>query len=149
MHILLVADGRSPITIRWIQGLLALEHQVTLVSTYPCTAVAGVMAQHVLPVAFGAMGGSQAGGRAAGGAANRRWLVSRARKLFLTGRYWLGPLTLPAYARELRKILAESRPNLVHALRIPYEGMLAAAAEPEVQPYAVGHLGRCAAPTAC
>ncbi len=132
MHILLVADGRSPITIRWIQGLLALEHQVTLVSTYPCTAVAGVMAQHVLPVAFGAMGGSQAGGRAAGGAANRRWLVSRARKLFLTGRYWLGPLTLPAYARELRKILAESRPNLVHALRIPYEGMLAAAAEPEV-----------------
>ena len=136
MHILLVADGRSPITIRWIQGLLALEHQVTLVSTYPCPDVAGVMAQHVLPVAFGAMGGSQAGAlvgtRAASSTSNRRWLVSRARKVFLAGRYWLGPLTLPAYGRALRKILADARPDLVHALRIPYEGMLAAAAEPEV-----------------
>ncbi len=131
MHILLVADGRSPITNRWIQGLLALEHQITLVSTYPCADMAGVLAQHVLPVAFAAMGGSQAGG---GGArtSNRRWLVSRARKIFQVGRYWLGPLTLPTYARALRKILSDARPDLVHALRIPFEGMLAAAAEPEV-----------------
>ena len=132
MHILLVADGRSPIAQRWIRGMLALEHRVTLVSTYPCPQIDGVAAQYVLPVAFAEMGGSQAGGRAGGGTAARRWLVSRARKIFLTGRYWLGPLTLPAYARELRKILAAAQPDLVHALRIPYEGMLAAAAEPEV-----------------
>lgn len=132
MHILLVADGRSPITTRWIQGLLALEHQITLVSTYPCPEMPGVIGQHVLPVAFAAMGGSQAGARAAGGTASRRWLVSRARNIFQAGRYWLGPLTLPAYARSLRTILISSKPDLVHALRIPYEGMLAAAAEPEV-----------------
>jgi hypothetical protein len=61
MHILLVADGRSPITRRWIQGLLALRYAVTLVSTYPAEVVPGVEAQHVLPVAFAGMGGSQAG----------------------------------------------------------------------------------------
>jgi len=133
MHILLVADGRSPITRRWIQGLLALQVQVTLVSTYPAEVVPGVAAQHVLPVAFAGMGGSQAGAgkgpQAAG--VGRQW-VSRARRLFLAGRYWLGPLTLARYAPALRKLIAQAHPDLVHALRIPFEGMLAAAAEPEV-----------------
>ena len=141
MHILLVADGRSPITCRWIQGMLALEHQVTLVSSYPCEAMPGLLAQHCLPVAFGGLAGSQAGrGEASRGTGSqasqaggerRKW-ISRARRVFLEGRYWLGPLTLGRYARELHKILAEAKPDLVHALRIPYEGMLAAAAEPDV-----------------
>lgn len=133
MHILLVADGRSPITRRWIQGLLALAYQVTLVSTYPSEPVPGVTAQHVLPVAFAGMGGSQAGaGSAPQAASTARRLVSRARGLFLTGRYWLGPLTLARYAPALRKIIQQAQPDLVHALRIPFEGMLAAAAEPEM-----------------
>lgn len=141
MHILLVADGRSPITRRWIQGVLALDHQVTLVSSYLCEAVPGILAQHCLPVAFGRLAGSQAGrgetsrgmgaGHAAGGGERRQW-ISQARRVFLAGRYWLGPLTLGRYARELHQILAQVQPDLVHALRIPYEGMLAAAAEPEM-----------------
>lgn len=131
MHILLIADGRSPIARRWIQGGLALNHRITLVSSYPCPAVPGVQAQYVLPVAFAGMGGSQAGGRA-GAASTGRKLVSRARKVFLGGRYYLGPLTLPAYGRMLKKILAETQPDLIHALRIPFEGMLATAAEPEI-----------------
>lgn len=130
MHILLVADGRSPITRRWVEGVLALKHEVTLVSSYACPAMPGVRAQYVLPVAFAAWGGSQAAAAASG--PPRRGLVSRARKLFLAGRYWLGPLTLPVYARRLRQILAESAPDLVHALRIPFEGMLATAAAPNV-----------------
>src|SRR5512146_485539 len=117
MHILLIADGRSPIARRWIQGMLALEHRVSLVSSYPCSAVPGVAAQYVLPVAFAGLGGSQAGG-AAGAAPSGRQLVSRARKAFLAARYWLGPLTLPSYGRKLRKILAETTPDLIHALRI-------------------------------
>ena len=54
MHILVVADGRSPTTRRWIQGLLALKQQVTLISTYPCAEVPGTEHTHILPVAFGA-----------------------------------------------------------------------------------------------
>jgi glycosyltransferase involved in cell wall biosynthesis len=129
MHILLVADGRSPITRRWIQGLLAIKDEVTLVSTYPAEQVPGVLSQHVLPVAFAGMGGSQAGsGPAPQSVGLRRQVVSRARGLFLSGRYWLGPLTLARYAPALRQIVALARPDLVHALRIPFEGMLAAAA---------------------
>jgi len=43
-------------------------------------------------------------------------------------RQWLGPLTLPRAARHLRQIIQVVQHDLVHAMRIPYEGMLAALA---------------------
>ncbi len=134
MHILLVADGRSPITRRWIVGLLALQHHVTLVSTYPCPQVEGVAETYVLPVAFAAMGGSQAGGAAGRQARSslRQRLVGRGRGWLQSARYYLGPLTLPAYARQLDKIIAATKPDMLHALRIPFEGMLAASAHSSV-----------------
>ncbi len=130
MHILLVADGRSPITQRWILGLLHLQHRVTLVSTYPCPPLPEAEVTFILPVAFAAMGGSQAGGAAGRqnppGVARR--LAGRGRAFLQSTRYWLGPLTLPVYARQLEKVIDQVQPDLVHALRIPFEGMLAAAA---------------------
>jgi hypothetical protein len=45
-------------------------------------------------------------------------------------RHWLGPLTVPAAARGVREALQRIQPDLVHAMRVPFEGMLAAAAEP-------------------
>jgi glycosyltransferase involved in cell wall biosynthesis len=106
-----------------------LQHRITLVSTYPCPPVAEAEATFIVPVAFSALGGSQAGG--AGGrqesAGLKRQAVGRGRGWLQTARYWLGPLILPYYARQLDKIIADARPDLVHALRIPFEGMLAAA----------------------
>lgn len=133
MHILIVADGRSPTTASWLRALLAMKHRVTLVSTYPCPPPPGLEGFHILPVAFGSLGGGVAGQR--GGAKKAglgRQMVKRARALFQYGRYWLGPLSLPYYAGKLRKIIASTAPDLVHAFRIPFEGMLAAAAEPPV-----------------
>ncbi|HET7145285.1 MAG TPA: glycosyltransferase family 4 protein, partial [Anaerolineales bacterium] len=43
-------------------------------------------------------------------------------------RQWLGPLTIPLSTNRLRAFINEVQPDLVHAMRIPYEGMLAAAA---------------------
>ncbi len=130
MHILLVADGRSPITQRWARGLLHLQHRVTLVSTYPCPPLPEAEATYVLPVAFASLGGSQAGG--AQGRQNppgtARRLAGRGRAFLQSARYWLGPLTLPYYARRLEKIVDSAQPDLVHALRIPFEGLLASSA---------------------
>ena len=61
MKILLVADGRSPITRRWVGGLLSMQHEVILVSTFPCQPLDGVVEMAVLPVAFAGLSGSQAG----------------------------------------------------------------------------------------
>ena len=41
-------------------------------------------------------------------------------------RQWFGPLTLRRSAERLREFIKEVKPDLVHAMRIPYEGMLAA-----------------------
>ncbi|MEN6570284.1 MAG: glycosyltransferase [Anaerolineaceae bacterium] len=121
MHILLVADGRSPITRRWIQTLKAMEHQITLISTYPCEPPEGVEAMLVMPVAFSSASGSQAGKSKT----SKKGLISRFRPLFSALRYRLGPLTLPRYGRNFSRLVKELSPDLVHALRIPYEGMLA------------------------
>jgi glycosyltransferase involved in cell wall biosynthesis len=129
MHILLVADGRSPIARNWIQGLLALQHRLTLVSTYPCEPIAGVEQTHVLPVAFAGWSGSQvrpaAGNSASSSSTRLRKMVSGARPAFLSARYMLGPLTVPLRARQYQRLVAATKPDLVHALRIPFEGMLA------------------------
>jgi glycosyltransferase involved in cell wall biosynthesis len=134
MHILLVADGRSPTTRGWVQGLAALQHQVSLVSTYPCSRVAGVSDQFTVPVAFGALAGSQAAAlaRAGSGASGMKRMLGHARRLVLEMRYLLGPLTLPFYGSRLRAVIQQCKPDIVHALRIPFEGMLAAAAQPEI-----------------
>jgi hypothetical protein len=45
-----------------------------------------------------------------------------------TLRQWLGPLTLSPAASKLREVITHIQPELVHAMRIPFEGMLAAMA---------------------
>ncbi len=143
MHIMLVADGRSPTTRRWIGVIREMVERITLVSTFPCAPVEGVEALYVLPVAFSGFAGSQAGaGSANPASANRgaRRAVSRFRGLFLGARYLLGPLTLPFYGRRLAKMANNLRPDLVHALRVPFEGMLASYAPANI-PLAVSIWG--------
>lgn len=126
MHILLVADGRSPITRRWVMGLKALQHRVTLVSTFPCTPPEGIEALHVLPVAFGSLGGNQIRGAGRPTDHGLRRFIGQFRARFLLMRYLLGPLSLPLYHRQFARMVTAIKPDLVHALRIPFEGMLAA-----------------------
>jgi glycosyltransferase involved in cell wall biosynthesis len=128
MHIMLVADGRSPTTRRWIATTLKIADRITMVSTFPCAPIEGIEAMYVLPVAFSGLAGSQAGAGAANPtAANQgsRKAISRFRGLFLKGRYLFGPLTLPYYGKKFARMAANINPDLVHALRIPFEGMLA------------------------
>jgi glycosyltransferase involved in cell wall biosynthesis len=126
MHILLVADGRSPNARRWIQGILSLHHRVTLVSTYPCQPLPGVDDLHILPVAFANQAGSQIKTSAAAAPSPAK---RKARAALGSLRYLLGPLTLPLYARRLHALVDQIQPDIVHALRIPFEGMLATAAQ--------------------
>jgi glycosyltransferase involved in cell wall biosynthesis len=77
------------------------------------------------PVAFSGRVGpaGTAGGRASRPPAGRdsRFISLRNRI-----RHWLGPLTIPRAARSFAVIANHIQPDLVHAMRIPYEGMLAA-----------------------
>jgi hypothetical protein len=53
---------------------------------------------------------------------------SRALGLRTLVRQWVGPLTISRSARKLRAFIQEVQPDIIHALRVPYEGMLTAAA---------------------
>lgn len=129
LRLLIVADGRSPITRRWIAMLKPLGYHISLVSSYPCEAPPGVDGFFILPLAFSQLGGSQAGGGAAKG---WRSLVKYLRPLAQKVRYLLGPWTITRQQGAFRRILAAERPDIVHAMRIPYEGMLAGFSAPGI-----------------
>lgn len=125
MKILLVADGRSPITRGWIKTLHEAGFDVVLVSTFPCPILPGEDLPHVIPAAFSSLAGSQAGGKQKVGSRSSKGWISRFRWLFMTARYWLGPLSLGRSRRLFLEIVEQEKPDIVHALRVPYEGMLA------------------------
>jgi glycosyltransferase involved in cell wall biosynthesis len=126
MKILLVADGRSPITYRWVESLHALKFDVHLISTFPCSPWEKAKLVGVLPVAFAGLAGSQLDSSPSGQKVGWRSRLSTLRSLLLWVRYRLGPLTIPMYSGRFRQMVEEVKPDLVHALRIPFEGMLAA-----------------------
>lgn len=129
MRLLFVADGRSPIALNWIEYFLERDHEVHLASTYPCPADGRLASLHVVPVAFSGVKSTGDSGASGTGVSGSLFGASalRARTLL---RQWLGPLTLPRAAQSLRQVFTRVEPELVHAKRIPYEGMLAALAQP-------------------
>jgi glycosyltransferase involved in cell wall biosynthesis len=126
-HILVIADGRSSTTRSWINTLQALEYQVSLISTFACPEPEGLAFFAVLPVAFSQFSSDQSSKMSRGKDKKTGFskLVRRNRNTFQKLRYWLGPLTLSFYSHLLKLIIENLRPDIVHALRIPYEGMLA------------------------
>ncbi|NPV55763.1 MAG: glycosyltransferase [Anaerolineae bacterium] len=125
MRVLVVADGRSPIARRWLQGLVSLRHEVILVSSFPCDPLPDTVTTVVMPLAFGGMAGSQVGGK--GGVVQRqtRKVVGGTRGGLMRLRYLLGPLSLSLRRGAYQALVRRLAPDVVHALRIPYEGMLA------------------------
>jgi glycosyltransferase involved in cell wall biosynthesis len=129
-HILLIADGRSAITKRWIDMLHSLDFRVSLVSTYPLTLKMDVEKIFILPVAFSSAGdeSNKSSPNDPNNQSRKNWkksLIQHARPIAMSVRYLLGPTTLSKYQHQLLAIISEIKPDLVHALRIPYEGMLA------------------------
>jgi glycosyltransferase involved in cell wall biosynthesis len=117
MRLLFVADGRSPIALNWIRYFVDRGDSVFLASTFDCSPDLGLEGLTITPVAFSR---SRSKGLPAQGS------TSRARQWRTALRHWLGPLTVARDARRLRDYAGQIRPDLVHAMRIPFEAMLAA-----------------------
>ncbi|MFM8322770.1 MAG: glycosyltransferase family 4 protein, partial [Chloroflexota bacterium] len=131
MRVLFIADGRSPIARNWIDYFLADGWEVHLASTFACRPDPRLASYTFIPVAFSAA--KQAAPPPGAPAAPRRAAPLWSARLvgLRTGvRQLLGPLTLPAAARRLSRLVDRLQPDLLHAMRIPFEGMLAAQARP-------------------
>jgi glycosyltransferase involved in cell wall biosynthesis len=131
MRLFFVADGRSPIALNWIRFFVERGDEVHLASTFPGGSEAGLASYEVIPVAFSGLKRSQAETLRA----SQETPVPQTGRslsgmlppgLSTSIRQWLGPLTIPSAARHLANLVERVKPELVHAMRIPYEGMLAA-----------------------
>ena len=117
MRILFVADGRSPIAQNWIRHFVERGNEVYLASTFACSVDFPLNGLEIVPVAFSAFKkATQRPGTAPARTVGLRTAV----------RQWFGPLTIRRAADRLRGFIERVKPDLVHAMRIPYEGMLAA-----------------------
>ena len=117
MRLLFVADGRSPIAQNWIRYFAEGRAEVYLASTFACKPDLPLQGLEFVPVAFsGASKPGQSGARSSARTIGLRAAI----------RHWLGPLTIPRASRRLQRLIRDVQPDLVHAMRIPYEAMLAA-----------------------
>ncbi len=126
MKLVFIADGRSPIAQGWISLLTERGHEVHLLSTFRCAPLPGIASLHFVPVAFSGMGkqGERGEFHAPGG--------TQGIGLRSVIRHWLGPFTLLQAAGTVRKILETLEVDLIHSLRIPFEGMLGASAQLQI-----------------
>jgi glycosyltransferase involved in cell wall biosynthesis len=125
MRVLFVADGRSPTALNWIRYFVEHGDEVSLASTFACQPDIKVSRMEFVPVAFSSIKSAPTSG--ANSHRKGLWGAS-ALQLRTAIRQWLGPLTIPRAARQLQIFIRQTRPDIVHAMRIPYEGMLAARA---------------------
>lgn len=140
MKLLFVADGRSAIALNWIRYFIAREHEVHLVSTFQCVPEPGLASFSFVPVAFSEVKPGDHTKKIQGNfQKNFFWSASMLRSRTLA-RQWLGPFTIPHAGQKLRAVIGRLHPDLVHAMRIPYEGMLATAANP-VAPFLISIWG--------
>ncbi len=122
-RIVFIADGRSPIALGWMSHFASDEYETHLISTFPCELPPSIHSLHIVPVAFSGAAGSsvQKTASAPGGA--------RGIRMRSAIRHWVGPFTVKNASRRVESIIHTLSPDLVHALRIPFEGMVAAEAE--------------------
>jgi glycosyltransferase involved in cell wall biosynthesis len=128
VRLLFVADGRSPIALNWIDYFLQQEVEVHLVSTFPCAADPRLASFTFIPVAFSELKKTASPEGSTASRPTQSIWGAPAVRLRTLARQWLGPLTLNRAAQRLRVVLNQARPDLIHAMRIPYEGMLASIA---------------------
>ncbi len=119
MRILFVADGHSPIAINWIEYFVKRGDEVHLASTFPCEPALNLASLNFIPVGFSQTrsNSSPEGGWLKRGASVRLKTVLR---------QWFAPLTLARATQQMQALIDHVQPDLVHAMRIPFEGMLAA-----------------------
>jgi glycosyltransferase involved in cell wall biosynthesis len=117
MKILYVADGRSPIAQNWIRHFVERGDEVYLASTFACSLDFPLKEVEITPVAFSSVKKvTQRPGTAPARTVGLRTAI----------RQWFGPFTIRRAADRLRGFIQRVQPDIVHAMRIPYEGMLAA-----------------------
>src|SRR5690348_1374513 len=128
MHICYVADARSPIAKSWISYFVEKRHRVTVISSYPCRddeIPGATIVQFPLVWTTWTNSGPSGQGLPSRVATPLPTLPVNLRTHL---RAWSAPLNIRLRSAALARIISGLKPDLVHAMRLPYEGLFAAAA---------------------
>lgn len=130
MRVLLVADARSPTTWGWVDAVRSAGVAVLGVDglPWPDHRPLDLRSEHTgtdFRQRLRSLAGATPGGLR---------LIGAVRRV-------KGPLLAPMKGRRIRRTVAGAKPDVVHALRIPYEAMAALAACPPHVPLAVSIWG--------
>jgi glycosyltransferase involved in cell wall biosynthesis len=148
LRICFIADARSPIARNWIAYFIARPYEVQIISTYPCAADTFPGAQiHHIPLAFSRLAGASRSNGQAGHATSTIISALRARRsgllagISLKAHLRITPVELQRHLEPAKSLLTQIAPDIVHALRIPFEGILAAKAAPPQLPLLISVWG--------
>jgi glycosyltransferase involved in cell wall biosynthesis len=125
MRLLYIADGRSTIALNWISYFIRTGHEVHLASTFLCQSIAGLASMVVIPVGLSGVYG-QSEVRSGDPGRMLRKIVPVALRTRI--RQIVAPLSFSRAATSLHEVIDRIQPDLIHAMRIPYEGMIASKA---------------------
>jgi glycosyltransferase involved in cell wall biosynthesis len=120
MRLLFVTDARSPISQNWMRFFVKRGDEIYIATTFQSADMDfPVKRMEFTPVAFSSVKKqSSRPGSASSRTLGLRTLI----------RQWFGPFTIPRSAKKLRAFIQEVQPDIIHAMRVPYEGMLTASA---------------------
>lgn len=142
MRILFVCDGRSPIALNWISYFIETHHEVHIASTFEFQTDQKFASINIVPVAF-----SQLKNVAKNQTPDMRkkgllW-SSTLVNVRTAVRRMLAPVTITTASKHLAQTIEEINPDLVHAMRIPFEGIIASNAirQAELAPLVVSVWG--------
>lgn len=130
MKICFIVDGRSVIALNWIQYFIEQGHEIHIVSSFPCCEKRFPQASwYQVPIAFSKRVKLIESPNSKTSSLNK--VVIRYRSGFLEeiGRkmlYTVIPIDILRNRKKLKRILQDIQPDLVHAMRIPFEGIFAA-----------------------
>jgi glycosyltransferase involved in cell wall biosynthesis len=117
MKILFVVDARSPTAQNWIRHFVERGDEIYIASTFAFAPDFKVNGFEVTPVAFSALKKpTQRPGNASPRTLGLRTAI----------RQFFGPLTIRRASQRLRIYIEKVKPDIIHAMRIPYEGMMSA-----------------------
>ena len=125
MKLLYIVDGRSPIATNWISYFILKGHEIHLVSTFPCQPIIGLASFKVIPMGLSGVYAQPEVRSSTLGNLVRRVVPVELRTWF---RQLVTPFSFSQAANTLRNEIDRIQPDLVHAMRIPYEGMIASLA---------------------
>jgi glycosyltransferase involved in cell wall biosynthesis len=135
MRLTFLADLRSPIALQWIRHFVNRGHEVQAISSYPIlgNVLPGAETTSLpLVLAGRGRGGDRVSGPGQREEARRPSIKAQASQWVTPGRVaavrsFFGPAMVQAKRGRLQRLIESYQPDLVHAMRIPFEGIAAGA----------------------